>query len=140
MIVIVNCFFSVFLSFRTYPIGIDGADECFYCELACKEKHTGTALETQSRPERKCFLWFSLSFWFSFNICEICVTKIAVKTTAQISPIATIHGSPIFLILERIASSPRPSKTEISLTERPILTYLLSLPSSSLVQGAYAFI
>ena len=62
--VIVNWFFSVFLSFRTYPIGIDGATECFYCELACKEKHTGAASETHSRPERKCFYGFRYRFRF----------------------------------------------------------------------------
>ena len=54
---------SFFLSFRTYPVGDDGADECFYCELACKGKHTAAASETKSRPERKGFLFFSLEKW-----------------------------------------------------------------------------
>ena len=36
--VIVNLYFLVFLSSRPYPDRDDGADACFYCELACKEK------------------------------------------------------------------------------------------------------
>ena len=54
----------VFLSFRTYPVGIDDADECFYCELASKEKHTGAASKTRSWPERKGF------YGFCYNFCK----------------------------------------------------------------------
>ena len=57
-----SVFFLVFLSFRPYPVGIDVADACFYCELACKEKHTAAASKTKSWSERKGFYGFFEGF------------------------------------------------------------------------------